>query len=138
MEVKLVSLLTSTLDGGEWLASCPDRFIAEENVLICIDTRLCGAPEPVCDVVAKKNILPCRESNPCDLVRSLVIILKATRARKSVHLSTENMYHYVKWNGKAERSHKGPMIIICIPALIITNSEFCSQSVFTVFVWLLE
>lgn len=96
MEVKLVSLLTSTLDGGEWLASCPGRFIAEENMLICIDTRLCGAPEPVCNVVVKINILPCRESNPCDLARRLVTILKATRARNWKHVPLRQ----VKWKSR--------------------------------------
>jgi hypothetical protein len=49
--------LTSTLDGGELLASRPSRFIAVEEPPVPIDRRL-YRPRVGLDAVEKRKILP--------------------------------------------------------------------------------
>jgi hypothetical protein len=57
--------LTSALDGGEWSASCPGRFIPREGAP---GTHWIGGwvgPRAILDAVVKRKIpSPHRESNP--------------------------------------------------------------------------
>jgi hypothetical protein len=64
------SFLTSTLDGGEWSASRPGRFTPERKAA---GTHCIGAwvgPRAGLDVVEKRKILHCWESNPDHSTRS--------------------------------------------------------------------
>jgi hypothetical protein len=59
------SSLTSALDGGEWSASRPGRFIPKEKAPGT--HRIAGwvGPRAILDTVVKRKIpSPCRESNP--------------------------------------------------------------------------
>jgi hypothetical protein len=65
VELYLNAFLTSALDGGEWSASRPGRFIPRERAP---GTRWIGGwmgPRVGLDAVVKRKIpTPCRDSNP--------------------------------------------------------------------------
>jgi len=72
--------LTSALDGSEWSASRPGRFISRERAPGTYYIGVWVGPRAGLDAVAKrKNSLPClrRESNPGRRVRSPGIVLIA-------------------------------------------------------------
>jgi hypothetical protein len=61
------AFLTSAVDGGEWSASPPGRFIPRERVPA---THWIGGwvdPRAGLDTVVKKIPSPCRDSNPRSL-----------------------------------------------------------------------
>jgi hypothetical protein len=76
VEVQLHAFLTSSLDGGEWSASWPDRFTSMKRVF---GTHLIGGwvgPKVGLDAgVKRKKFLPCRGSNPDRLACNLVTTL---------------------------------------------------------------
>jgi hypothetical protein len=47
MEIQFHMFLTSLLDGGEWLASCPGLFTLEKQTLVPTGYEAGLAPEPV-------------------------------------------------------------------------------------------
>jgi hypothetical protein len=56
--------LTSALDGGEWSASRPGRFIPKERVPGIHRIACWASPRAVLDAVKRKIPSPRRESNP--------------------------------------------------------------------------
>jgi len=87
VELQLHTLLTSALDGGEWSASRPSRFI--------LRVRAPGphwigdwmGPITGLDAVAKRKstiIVPCRGLNPCRPARSLVAVLAELRLKYDI------------------------------------------------------
>jgi hypothetical protein len=67
-------LLTSALDGGEWSASRPSRFIPGERALSTNWMVGWVGPSVGLDAVEKKKILHCREPNPGRPARSPFLI----------------------------------------------------------------
>lgn len=71
VEVYLHMFLMPVLDGARWMASCPGCFILHENTPI-LNGKDARWAEIRLDVVAKRNILSCWESNPSYPLSSLV------------------------------------------------------------------
>jgi hypothetical protein len=73
VEVYLHAFLTSALDGAEWLASHPGCFTLHESTPVPTGKEA-GWAQAGMDVVAKRNVSSCWESNPscplCSLVHS--------------------------------------------------------------------
>ena len=57
VDEKLYAFLTSALDGGEWLASCPGRFTTRENALLYPFNRWLGGPQSRPQCFRHKNSL---------------------------------------------------------------------------------
>jgi hypothetical protein len=65
VEVELYVFITSKLDGGEWLASCPGRFTAKERLHDVHRIGSCVRPRAGLDEVAKQILsLPLPEIEP--------------------------------------------------------------------------
>jgi hypothetical protein len=55
--------MTFALDGGEWSASCPCRFIPGKSTPVPSGEETGWAPETVWKLRSRENSCPCRDSN---------------------------------------------------------------------------
>jgi len=65
VEVQLRSFLTSALEGGEWLASCPNCFTAGESAAVTVRKRRLGRNHRRCGSFAEEeNFSPPQGNKP--------------------------------------------------------------------------
>jgi hypothetical protein len=116
--VQVYVFLISALNGDEWSASCPGRFIP--------DTHLLGdsvGPRVGLDALTKKNIsCPCWESNPSRPARrSVTIVTELPQLTTLCLVERKRCYTGTHWTHILYWQKCS-----CIVACAIVSSVFCS------------